>query len=602
MAQNINKINIFELLEKTDLQDSDIFIVEDSYNTKRVTLQNFKKSLIEDNSLPASYRIYSSEKVQSILDEYRKNMEIGIGSIQNDVNKILEDYTSSDNLTKIITDLDDKKADKEDITKLNDALKLKRNNSDLITSSDMDTSSDETKIHIENLSQEVLNAMTGNAPVTSPAVPTGGWVTENIANGAITSSKLSNNYRYRGNITEGDINEITDDGVYLITNNVYGVPTTDGDEPDELRLLIVTRYGQNNIVQELYYTNDKMHKPYFKRKGQLTRLYMLDFKSYYEIGNENTIDRTLLDKNYNTCGVISEGNLYDFRSEGNYIVKSNVSNLPSEDDYFVTVEVFSNDKWLYRATKIDTNACDTYSSLLYILNNQTVVSTGWYTTSTMTKSRFDGEELHIFGDGISFGIGSSDIVNKSMASILRNKYGIKVINHSIGEATYGNYGEDSFEERSILTQIEHSSLSTAKYAVIFAGTKDWDSGRAIMGNNTNVDDVTFKGSINLAIKNILEQNAEIKILIVTPIWRSRIEFGDNRDCDLYSVNDRYLSDYVDALKIVSANNHIPCLDLFSSCGINQYTANIYLSNGLHLTDKGHELIADKIFSGLDFYY
>ena len=56
----VNKIGLGDLLEKTKLSDDDILILEDIENTKRVSFRNLRDSLIEDEELPSTHRIYSS--------------------------------------------------------------------------------------------------------------------------------------------------------------------------------------------------------------------------------------------------------------------------------------------------------------------------------------------------------------------------------------------------------------------------------------------------------------------------------------------------------------------------------------------------------------
>ena len=56
MADNSMNVGIFitDLLEKTALDDTDLLLVEDLENTKRVMFRNLRVSLIEDNENPAS--------------------------------------------------------------------------------------------------------------------------------------------------------------------------------------------------------------------------------------------------------------------------------------------------------------------------------------------------------------------------------------------------------------------------------------------------------------------------------------------------------------------------------------------------------------------
>ena len=63
MAEEINKLSLSELIEKTALSDEDIIVVEDDENTKRISFRNLRDSLIDDDELPSTHRINSSHKL-----------------------------------------------------------------------------------------------------------------------------------------------------------------------------------------------------------------------------------------------------------------------------------------------------------------------------------------------------------------------------------------------------------------------------------------------------------------------------------------------------------------------------------------------------------
>ena len=69
MAENSMNVGIFvtDLLEKSRVDDTDVMIIEDVENTKKVMFRNLRISLIEDNESPASHRIYSSQKVNELI-------------------------------------------------------------------------------------------------------------------------------------------------------------------------------------------------------------------------------------------------------------------------------------------------------------------------------------------------------------------------------------------------------------------------------------------------------------------------------------------------------------------------------------------------------
>ena len=66
-----SSIHIEDLLEKTGLNDTDIFIIQDDENTKKITVFNLRSGLVQDTEEPSEHRIYSSKKVNDLLDSLK---------------------------------------------------------------------------------------------------------------------------------------------------------------------------------------------------------------------------------------------------------------------------------------------------------------------------------------------------------------------------------------------------------------------------------------------------------------------------------------------------------------------------------------------------
>lgn len=117
---------------------------------------------------------------------------------------------------------------------------------------------------------------------------------------------------------------------------------------------------------------------------------------------------------------------------------------------------------------------------------------------------------------------------------------------------------------------------------VFGGTNDYGQGIPI-GTNDDVVTTTFKGALKTLISGLLYkyQNGQ-KIAFITPIQRN---------------NAPGLEAYVEAMKEICAMYSIPCLDLYHEGGITtKLDANAYglLGDGLHPTELGHKMIANKI--------
>ncbi len=610
MANDSMNVGIFitDLLEKERIDDTDILLVEDLENTKKVLFRNFRISLISDKEAPANYRIYSSQKVHQLIDEIRDSVSDGIGGMEEDIQNLIKDKVSHIELDAAIAEIDAKKLDKVDLDPVIQELENTRKKSVPITGQDLAYGNEDEKIHLKHLGADILDAMTGKTPITPPSVPTGGWRGDDLADGSISARKLTKDYTYRGSYPEGNLNRLVESGVYEVAATVEGVPHY-GEDMDETRLLEVIRYGTDGkyIIQRVYYKEYSNEvRPYFERKGLFQKLSILDFVAHFEISEVNKVESDLLGDRYNNRGKLSEGDLFlDTKADGNYLCESTVKNLPTTDKYLVNVRTFDNRKE-YEAKRADINGCITYSCYEYYDSNHALIRTDWFNSTNVSKSKFDGKAIHIFGDGISYGLGSTDILHTAYPSILNKKYGYRVFNHALSDATAGNYGDDIFKQSSLLTQIDTATGLTVEdeiYVLIFIGAEDYRSGMAPIGNDDNENDTTFKGSLNLAIKKLLTKAPSAKVMLVSPIFRSSTEPGDDLDCDTNLVNDKYLRDFANAMSDIGKVNHIPCLDLFDECMINKYNSKIYLNkDGVYPSDKGHAMIAEKIHDGMCKFY
>lgn len=605
MAEEIiNKIGFHELIEKTSLSDEDIIILEDNENTKRISFKNLRSSLIDDNELPSKNRIYSSEKLDSAIQNFDKKLNYDIGLLEGNIKNISENMITEDEVNDKIEDFSKSVPELAQVEIIKTALGSKRDTSILITCDDIESGEDAKKIQLKNLSDEVRSAMAGNTPVNIANAPEGGWVQEDIANEAINGSKLARQYRYKGHYPEGNINNFIRDGLYLLGGSVIGLPKYDMNEGEQDRLLEVTNYGPDqNIIQRLYYCVDNTEntRPVYVRKAPLNRLPATEFVAEFTITDKYKITRNILEKNILNNGVIDTGNVFDLEEDNDYLVKKNVSGLPN-NNYDFTVSVRRYDTRIeYTAKSITNDICEVYVCNSYLSSSNTREKTPWYQTNSVKKSRLEGLKVHLFGDGVCFGLGSTDIPVLSYPALLTSRYGIKIINHALGDATIGKYGDDYLDERSVITQIENANID-GDIAIIFAGSNDYKSGLSKIGNNTDTGTFTIKGALNNAIQKLIQKKSDIKILIVTPLFRARLDADDYRNSDDTAINELYLRDYVSAIKEVSEYNHIPCLDLNNTGMINKFNFSSYLKDRFYLNDKGHDMVANKMFSALDYFY
>lgn len=607
--KDFENIGVFidDLLEKEKVDDFNLLLVEDDENTKKITFRNFRTSLIEDDESPSNFRIYSSEKVQEMLDDAKASYVNDIGSMHEDIANLQKFKVDTSTLDAKLKELDNKKIGQAEYAELLQELDNTRKKTIPITCADLSTGTDADKIHIENLGLDVLSAMTGNTKVTVPSVPLGGWVSEDLANESIIALKLAKDYNYRGNYPDGDLNRFVSSGYYEVGANVVGLPHY-GDDMDETRLLEVIRYGTEGkyIIQRVYYKeNSEELRPYFERKGLFSRISILEFTAHFEITEFNKVTPDILGDEYNNRGTLTTGSVFDVTASGNYLVEKTVADIPTKDRYMISVRSFGNRRE-FEAKLADIGGCVSYICFEYRDTAGVLQRTEWFNITDKAKSKFDGKNLHIFGDGLSTGRATTDPTKTAYPAILASKYGYRIYNHAQTDATIGNYNDDQFTDRSVLTQIDTATglnKDSEGYVIIFAGGEDYRSRMATIGNISRDDDITFIGSINQAIRKLLTKSPKLRIMLVAPPFRASTEPGDGYDGDTNLVNSRYMSDFTNAMEEAAEYNHIPCLNLYKEGSINKYNYSIYLdSNGIYLNDEGQAFIAEKIHNGLCRFY
>lgn len=594
------EMHISELLEKESLQESDIFIIEDSQNTKIVTLRNLIKSIITDNEVATDYRIYSAKKIQDAIDTIDTYCKENIGGLQGDIkklNKLTATKTELENLQLDLMASIDGKVDEDFV---NTAVETRMPKTYKIKSSDLDTSSDAYKIKLANLAQEVIDVLTGEIAyeVTNKA-PKGGWTSDDIAVGTIVSSRLSDSYRFRQTLTEGTINDCLKDGIYILSHQVEGLPKENSSDK-EMRILEVDAIGEDYVIQTVRYLTN-IYSTVYRRKGKTDKIHSVEFERIQEITESSPIKRSMLSDLYNTIEEKSNINIYTIKKECRFIANSTCKGLPSQDKYYVEVSCFDDSTFIYTAYNMSTSKCEVYKSMVYKSGSYSVTSE-WFKVTSSKKSKFDGKNLHIFGDDIIYGIGSTDIPNLSIPALLKSRYGFNVTNCALQDATAGDY-DDILAKSSLNAQINATNVVNSDYVLIFVGTNDYRSGKTIIGSDDSVDTLTFKGGLNLVIQKLYSQNPSIKIMLATPIYRNRLKTpGDGRNSNREQVNNLYLSDFSNAIVELGKYNHIPVLNLLDTCNINMYNADQYLSDGLHLNNEGQSMITDKIFDGFNNLY
>lgn len=597
-----NSIEIQSLIEKTSVEDNNIIIIEDSEDTKKITVTNLRKGLIQDTEYPSSDRLYSSEKVNTLLQNnttYMNEIAKEVNqNINNAIGKMEELKVEHEEINKEL----ENKVNTEIINQLTILINQKRSKDVLITSSDLDTSSQNVKIGLVNLKDEVLEAITGESPVIISKSPYGGWLSSDIADNSISSKHLTKFYRYRGYITTGDLADLTDDGLYLISGTVSGIP---GDYNNSSTLWLENyRFGENGkyIYQVLRYTDDNLYRPVYYRRGEVKSLYSLSFITEYPINSKFRLTTEHMGDIYSDKGIYS-GKVFDLRAEGSYYVLKESEDLPTNDSDYLVKVTSHNDDFLF--TFINVNNLNIYEGLLHKDETNLYKSPQIVQINDNKKSRFHGKKLAILGDDYAFGVGPSNITTESYHALLKENYGFMIYNYALSGATAGSYDSTMYQEKCVINQIETAKdiIKSSDLLYLMIGSNDFKYGACIIGNNDDITPTTFKGSLNIIIQNIYSINPNIGIVLSTPLYRARLTDSSNIvDGDTISVNDYYMKDFVNAVINISDKYHIPILDLYNNFNINKYNQQAFLINGMYLNTIGQERLSNAVYNIFNSYF
>ena len=120
MADNNLNVGIFieDLLEDTVVEDTDLLIIEDKDNTKKIIFRNLRISLINDEDTASPVRIYSSKKVEDLVNASRQDLDIGLEDIKASISELQKYSVTKSELQEVIKQIEESKVDHLDLDKV----------------------------------------------------------------------------------------------------------------------------------------------------------------------------------------------------------------------------------------------------------------------------------------------------------------------------------------------------------------------------------------------------------------------------------------------------------------------------------------------------
>lgn len=150
--------------------------------------------------------------------------------------------------------------------------------------------------------------------------------------------------------------------------------------------------------------------------------------------------------------------------------------------------------------------------------------------------------------------------------------------------------------------IRNIDPATVDYYIIAYGLNDYFSGApiAVSGSDT-FDPHGYTGALNNALELLKGASPNAQFLLISPTYCQFYEDGYMvTDSNMRDYGQGTLSDYANACRNVAEMKGTLYIDAYTTMGINIYTAEEYLEDGVHLTEAGRTLYARAVSSCLKY--
>ncbi len=175
---------------------------------------------------------------------------------------------------------------------------------------------------------------------------------------------------------------------------------------------------------------------------------------------------------------------------------------------------------------------------------------------------------------------------------------IGMINIMKGEVSTDILGD--YMARGVMERVDFSNVDCF---ILAYGMNDYLSGAPISYDDQKpLDPRGYAGALRFAVDAIRNQYGDdIKILIVSPNYAQFYKDG-RYETDGNMRNNGYgtLYNYAQAAESVATSENTLYVDAYNTMGIDAYTAEEYLEDGIHLSEEGRALYAKAIASCLKY--
>ena len=150
--------------------------------------------------------------------------------------------------------------------------------------------------------------------------------------------------------------------------------------------------------------------------------------------------------------------------------------------------------------------------------------------------------------------------------------------------------------------IRNIDPAAVDYYIIAYGLNDYFSGAPIAKSGGDTyDPHGYTGALNNALELLKGVSPNAQFLLISPTYCQFYENGYMvTDSNMKDYGEGTLTDYANACRNVAEMKNTLYIDAYSTMGINIYTADEYLEDGVHLTESGRNLYAKAVSSCLKY--
>lgn len=201
------------------------------------------------------------------------------------------------------------------------------------------------------------------------------------------------------------------------------------------------------------------------------------------------------------------------------------------------------------------------------------------------------------GDSITEGAGTTS-KEKRYYNVFKEKYGLcKTVGYGVSGTRFAiqTHPSSSPSFDRYFSMRADDMTESADIVVVFGGTNDYGHGDAPLGKFEDRTPHTFYGACHELFEKLIVKYSESTIVIMTPLHRVDEMNLRGEGCKEKDVAPLYV--YVDIIKEVARYYSLPVCDLYANSGMQPNIAAIrerYIPDGLHPSDKGNEVIAERL--------